>query len=73
MASGGHLRRACRAARFTGAFAEICEVLAPMGINASRVLLVGLGDIRGRAPRSSSVSAEPYARAFFAREKRESW
>lgn len=46
MASGGHLRRACRAARFTGAFAEICEVLAPMGINASRVLLVGLGDIR---------------------------
>lgn len=42
--SGGQLRRACAAARFTGAVGEICEVLAPAGIAASRVLVAGIGD-----------------------------
>ncbi|MGH8263639.1 MAG: leucyl aminopeptidase [Steroidobacteraceae bacterium] len=44
--SGGQLRRACVAARFGGAVAEVCEVLAPAGIAASRVLVVGLGDLK---------------------------
>ena len=44
--SGGQLQRACRTTRFTAAVAEVCDVLAPGGITASRVLIVGLGDPR---------------------------
>jgi leucyl aminopeptidase len=44
--AGGQLRRACAASRFAGDAAEICEVLAPQGIAASRVLVVGLGELQ---------------------------
>lgn len=44
--SGGQLQRACRTTRFSAAVAEVCDVLAPSGITASRVLIVGLGEPR---------------------------
>ncbi len=42
-ASGGALTRALKFSRFTGKSGELLEVLAPGGLGASRLLLVGLG------------------------------
>jgi leucyl aminopeptidase len=42
-ASGGALTRALKYSRFTGKPGQMLEVLAPSGIKASRLLLVGLG------------------------------
>jgi len=42
-ASGGALTRALKISRFTGKSGQILEVLAPSGLKASRLLLVGLG------------------------------
>ncbi|MEO8300655.1 MAG: leucyl aminopeptidase [Rhizomicrobium sp.] len=42
-ASGGALKRALKHSRFTGKPGQMLEVLAPSGIKASRLLLVGLG------------------------------
>lgn len=42
-ASGGALTRALKFSRFTGKAAQFLEVLAPAGLKASRLLLVGLG------------------------------
>ena len=42
-ASGGALTRALKFARFKGAPGQMVEVLAPAGVAASRLLLVGLG------------------------------
>ena len=42
-ASGGALTRALKFSRFTGKAGQILEVLAPSGVKASRLLLVGLG------------------------------
>ena len=42
-ASGGALTRALKFSRFTGKSGELLEVLAPAGLGASRLLLVGLG------------------------------
>ncbi len=42
-ATGGALSRALKASRYTGEVAEILEVLAPAGVDASRVLIVGMG------------------------------
>jgi len=43
-ASGGALKRAVTAsAKFTGKAGQVVEVLAPQGLKASRVLLVGMG------------------------------
>jgi len=42
-ASGGALARALKVSRFTGKTGQMVEVLAPAGIAASRLLLVGLG------------------------------
>ncbi len=41
--SGGALRRALAASRFTGKKDETLEILAPAGLGLSRLLLVGLG------------------------------
>lgn len=40
----GQIRRATRAAEFTAQAGEICEILAPSGSPADRLLLVGMGD-----------------------------
>ena len=42
-ASGGALKRAVSVSKFTGKAGQSLEVLAPQGLKASRVLLVGLG------------------------------
>jgi leucyl aminopeptidase len=42
-ASNGALTRALKFSRFTGKTGQILEVVAPEGLNASRLLLVGLG------------------------------
>jgi leucyl aminopeptidase len=42
-ASGGALRRALAVSRFTGKSGQTLELLAPAGLKASRILLVGLG------------------------------
>jgi len=42
-ASGGALTRALKVSRFTGKPGQMVEVLAPSGMRASRLLLVGLG------------------------------
>src|SRR5215469_3070052 len=42
-ACGGALARALKFSRFTGKSGEFLEVLAPEGLAASRILLVGLG------------------------------
>ncbi len=42
-ASGGALTRALKFSRFTGKPGQMLEVLAPAGLKASRMLLVGLG------------------------------
>jgi leucyl aminopeptidase len=42
-ATGGALKRAVSVSKFTGKPGQVLEVLAPSGLKASRVLLVGLG------------------------------
>ncbi|HEY0265217.1 MAG TPA: M17 family peptidase N-terminal domain-containing protein, partial [Rhizomicrobium sp.] len=42
-ASGGALTRAVKFSKFTGKVGQFVEVLAPAGLKASRLLLVGLG------------------------------
>ena len=41
--AGGAIARALKVSRFTGKSGQILEVLAPAGLRASRLLLVGLG------------------------------
>ena len=42
-AGGGALTRALKFSRFTGKAGQMLEVLAPVGVTASRLILVGLG------------------------------
>jgi leucyl aminopeptidase len=42
-ASGGALSRGLKVSRFTGKSGQLLEVLAPAGLTASRIVLVGLG------------------------------
>ena len=42
-AAGGALTRALKVSRFTGKSGQVLELLAPTGVKASRILLVGLG------------------------------
>jgi leucyl aminopeptidase len=57
---GGALARAVAAGRFNGAKGQTLELLAPQGVAASRVLLVGLGAesaVDGAAVEAGSASA----------------
>ena len=47
LACGGSLRRLAASGRFTGAEGQIAEAAAPGGLEAGRVLLLGLGDAAG--------------------------
>ena len=49
---GGRLARAIQAGRFDGDVASVAELLAPAGIEASRLLIVGLG-VAGKADRGA--------------------
>ena len=42
-AAGGAIRRALSVSQFTGKSAQVLEVLAPAGVKATRILVVGLG------------------------------
>src|ERR1700743_656882 len=42
-ASGGAITRALGVSKFTGKKGQVLEVLAPTGVKASRILVVGLG------------------------------
>ena len=42
-AAGGALSRGLKFSRFTGKSGQVLEILAPVGVKASRILLVGLG------------------------------
>src|SRR5262245_28028947 len=43
--SGGRIGKAMRAARFTGAAGQVADVLAPVGLDFTRVLVIGLGKL----------------------------
>jgi leucyl aminopeptidase len=60
---GGALRRAVEATRFKGKPGQIVELLAPQGIQASRILLVGIG----RADKIDGATAEKVGAAAVAR------
>jgi leucyl aminopeptidase len=58
--TGGALKRALGFSRFTGKPGQMVELLAPAGVKASRILLVGLGkpsDIDGNRIESAVASA----------------
>ncbi|HSM96872.1 MAG TPA: leucyl aminopeptidase [Rhizomicrobium sp.] len=67
-AAGGALKRAVAAStKFTGKAGQVVEVLAPQGLKASRVLLVGLGkgeDFKGGA--AEKLGAGVIARLYTA-------
>ena len=68
-ASGGALTRAMKFSRFTGKNGQFLEVLAPSGIKASRLVLVGLGkpeslDVKGL----ETLGAQIVGRLFTAGE-----
>src|SRR5690606_36866902 len=46
-ATGGALARAIAAGRFTGARGQSLELLAPSGVDAARVLVLGAGEAEG--------------------------
>src|ERR1700759_1979037 len=51
-ASGGAILRGLKVSRFTGKRGQTMDVLAPAGVEASRIVLVGLGkasDLDGHA------------------------
>lgn len=56
-AMGGALKRAADASRFTGKSGQVVEILAPAGVNVSRVILAGLG----KAPKFDVIAAEKVA------------
>ena len=60
-ASGGALARAASAASFTGAKGKSLEVLAPAGLAAARVLVLGAGEAKPLdGQRAESAAAEAY-------------
>ena len=44
------LKKAADTSNFKGSFGQMVEVLAPTGVAASRILLVGLGDMEKVTP-----------------------
>ena len=68
--SGGALSRALSVSRFKGKHGQIVEVLAPSGVKASRILLVGIGkpaELDG--PAAERVAAAIVGRLFNNGEK----
>jgi leucyl aminopeptidase len=62
-ATGGALARAVKGSRFTGKSGQMLELLAPSGVKASRIILVGMG----KAEEFSAVSAEHLAAGVVAK------
>ena len=69
-AAGGALKRALQVSRFSGKPGQVLEVLAPSGVKASRILLVGMGkpaDFGG--PAAERLAAGVVGRLFTSGEK----
>jgi leucyl aminopeptidase len=65
-ASAGALSRAVKVSKFTGKSGQFVEVLAPAGLTASRLLLVGLGkadalDEKGLETLGAQIAARLFA------------
>src|ERR1700751_2048208 len=68
-ASGGALARAMKFSRFTGKSGQFLEVLAPSGIKASRLILVGLGKAESLDEKAlETLGAQIVGRLFAAGE-----
>lgn len=68
--TGGALKRALDVSRFSGKTATILEVLAPVGVKASRLLLVGLGNpAEFDRPQAEHVAAAVVGRLLASGEK----
>ena len=73
-ASGGALSRALKFARFKGNAGQMVEVLAPAGVSASRLLLVGLGKPESLDEKALEIiGAQVTARLLAAGEARASF
>lgn len=73
-ASGGALTRALKFARFKGARGQMVEVLAPAGLSASRILLVGLGKADALGEKElETIGAQVIGRLLGAGETRASF
>jgi leucyl aminopeptidase len=60
-AAGGALSRALGGARFTGAKGQTLDLLAPPGVHAARIVLVGAGPREGLdAPAAEAIGAGAY-------------
>src|SRR6202012_3184358 len=72
-ASGGALSRALKFARFKGQAGQMVEVLAPAGLQVSRLLLVGLGKPESLDEKAlETIGAQVTARLLAAGETRAS-
>jgi leucyl aminopeptidase len=68
--AGGALKRALDVSRFSGKVAQVLEVLAPAGMKASRILLVGLGKPADfDRPQAEEVAATVVGRLLTCGEK----
>jgi|CXWL01.1.fsa_nt_gi leucyl aminopeptidase len=56
-ATNGRLSKAAKAARFTGGVGQVLDVLAPEGVDYSRVLVIGLGKL----DRADGLAVERWA------------
>jgi len=68
--AGGALKRALEVSRFSGKPGQILEVLAPAGVKASRLLLVGMGAANEfNGPAAERLAANVVGRLFSSGEK----
>jgi leucyl aminopeptidase len=66
-ATGGALKRAVAVSKFKGKPGQALEILAPQGLKASRVLLVGLGKAEDfKAPAAEKIGSSVVAKLFTA-------
>ncbi|HUB85521.1 MAG TPA: M17 family peptidase N-terminal domain-containing protein, partial [Rhizomicrobium sp.] len=66
-AAGGALKRAVSTSKFTGKPGQVLEILAPSGLKAARVLLVGLGKGEDfKAPAAERIGSAVIAKLFIA-------
>jgi len=69
-AAGGALKRALEVSRFSGKPGQVLEVLAPVGVKASRLLLVGMGKpAEFDRPAAERLAAGVVGRLFSSGEK----
>lgn len=69
-ATGGAISRAADTSDFKGSFGQMVEILAPSGVEANRILLVGLGDMEKITPlESERVGGKIINKLMYSNEK----